>query len=97
MAEPLALEGASGSSSAIDSLAYIDTLTPADKQLAEALIDKELESMKREGKKADQYTAGLKPASSFLAFEVCTACSSLRVRWTQPVRHPQLPGWHAMQ
>jgi hypothetical protein len=76
MAQPLALPGAAGEAS-IDSLAYIDVLTPADKQAAEALIDKEMESMKREGRQPEQSIAGLKPASDYLQFEVCTQSLSL--------------------
>jgi hypothetical protein len=70
MAQTLALEGSSGTSSVIDSLAYIDILTPADQKRAESLIDEEIELMRRSGTKAEKYIAHLQPVSSFLTFAV---------------------------
>lgn len=72
--EPLALEGPSGASGMIDALAYVDAMSPGEKQAAEALIDKEMQSMRRTGKRMDEYTKHLRPLSTFLEFKVRSCC-----------------------
>ena len=54
----------------VDALAYIDELTPGQKEAAEALIDEELQTMKAEGLHAEQFTAHLRPIASFCSFRV---------------------------
>jgi hypothetical protein len=70
MTSPLAIEGPSGSSSLIDALAYVDPMSAQDRQAAEALIDEEMQVMRRSGKRPEQYVSHLRPISSFLQFEV---------------------------
>lgn len=77
MAGQLALEGPSAST-AVDSLAYVDTMTSTEKISAEALIDKEMGTMKRAGKKPEQHLGDSRPPSSFLEF---------------PVRSSSICGW----
>jgi hypothetical protein len=74
-----ALEGASQGASVLDSLAYIDPLSDADRGAAEALIQEEMQRSKRLGKHANDYIAHLRPASEFLAFKV-SAVLRLRLR-----------------
>lgn len=70
MTTPLAIEGRGGSSSLIDALAYVDPMSAQEKQAAEALIDEEVQVMRRSGKRTEQYIAHLPPISSFLQFKV---------------------------
>lgn len=77
MAETLALEGPSGTSGIIDALAYVDSMSPGEKHAAEALIDKEMQTMRRSGRRMDEYVKDLRPLSSFLQFEVCP-CFAVR-------------------
>jgi hypothetical protein len=75
----LALEGASQGASVLDSLAYIDPLSDAEREAAEALIQEEMQRSKRSGKHADDYIAHLRSASEYLAFKV-SAVLPLRLR-----------------
>jgi hypothetical protein len=45
-------------------------MSAQEKQAAEALIDEEVQVMRRSGKRTEQYIAHLPPISSFLQFKV---------------------------
>jgi Breast carcinoma amplified sequence 2 (BCAS2) len=81
--EVLALEGPGGTSSALDSLAYIDPLTDAEREAAESMIQEEMQRAKRTGKRPNEYIAHLRPASGFLAFKV-RPCTTVGPRDQQP-------------
>lgn len=70
MSEVLALEGKSPTSDWNDALAYVDALSDAQREKAEALIRHECAKMRSEGPSADHSMQNLPDASRYLLFQV---------------------------